>query len=52
MKMLKQYNILTRDCSNKGGFDGKQYMRIAVRNHADNARLIAAFKEIENQQPS
>lgn len=52
LKMLKQYNILTRDCSNKGGFDGKQYMRIAVRNHADNARLIAAFKEIENQQPS
>ena len=51
LKMLKQYNILTRDCSNKGGFDGKQYMRIAVRNHADNARLIAAFKEIENQQP-
>ena len=52
MKMLKQHNILTRDCSTKGGFDGKQYMRIAVRNHADNARLIAAFKEIENQQPS
>ena len=52
LKMLKQYNILTRDCSTKGGFDGKQYMRIAVRNHADNARLIAAFKEIENQQPS
>lgn len=52
LKMLKQHNILTRDCSTKGGFDGKQYMRIAVRNHADNARLIAAFKEIENQQPS
>ena len=49
LKMLKQYNILTRDCSTKGGFDGKQYMRIAVRSHADNARLIAAYKEIENE---
>ena len=49
LKILKQYNILTRDCSTKGGFDGKQYMRIAVRSHADNARLIAAYKEIENE---
>ncbi|MBR5653132.1 MAG: aminotransferase class I/II-fold pyridoxal phosphate-dependent enzyme [Prevotella sp.] len=44
--MLKRHNILMRDCSDKTGFDGRQYMRIAVRNHADNARLIAALKEI------
>lgn len=44
LTMLKKYNILTRDCSDKVGFDGKQYMRIAVRSHEDNARLIAAFK--------
>jgi histidinol-phosphate/aromatic aminotransferase/cobyric acid decarboxylase-like protein len=47
LTMLKRYNILVRDCSDKQGFDGKQYMRIAVRNHEDNARLIAAFKDLE-----
>lgn len=47
LAMLKKYNILTRDCSDKKGFDGKQYMRIAVRNHEDNARLLKAFKELD-----
>ena len=42
--MLKHHNILTRDCSNKLGLDGKQYMRIAVRNHEDNTRLIEGLK--------
>lgn len=47
LSMLKRFNILTRDCSDKKGFDGKkQYMRIAVRSHEDNARLIAAFKQM------
>lgn len=46
--MLKKYNILTRDCSSKAGFDGKRhYMRIAVRSHEDNTKLINAFKELE-----
>lgn len=45
--MLKKYNILLRDCSDKQGFDGKQYMRIAVRSHQDNAKLITAFKELD-----
>lgn len=47
LTMLKKYNILTRDCSDKKGFDGKQYMRIAVRSHEDNARLLNAFKELD-----
>lgn len=42
--MLKHHNILTRDCSNKPGLDGKQYMRIAVRNHEDNTKLIEGLK--------
>ena len=49
LTMLKKYNILVRDCSNKLGFDGKQYMRIAVRSHEDNSKLIIAFKELEKQ---
>ena len=47
LKMLKQFGILMRDCSGKGGFDGKQYMRIAVRDHKDNAKLIESWKELE-----
>ena len=43
--MLKQHNILTRDCSLKPGLDPrKQYMRIAVRDHEDNTRLIEGLK--------
>ena len=42
---LRQHNILTRDCSLKPGLDpNKQYMRIAVRNHGDNNRLVEALK--------
>ena len=45
--MLRQHNILTRDCSGKPGLDpNKQYMRIAVRNHEDNSRLVAGLKAL------
>ena len=47
LKMLKEFNILMRDCSEKGGFDGKQYMRIAVRDHRDNTKLIESLKQLE-----
>ena len=46
--MLRHHNILTRDCSLKPGLDpNKQYMRIAVRNHEDNTRLLEALKEFK-----
>jgi histidinol-phosphate/aromatic aminotransferase/cobyric acid decarboxylase-like protein/CTP:phosphocholine cytidylyltransferase-like protein len=45
--MLKQHNILTRDCSLKPGLaPKKQYMRIAVRDHEDNTRLVEGLKEL------
>ena len=47
LTMLKKYNILVRDCSDKQGFDGKQYMRIAVRSHEDNTKFIQAFRELD-----
>ena len=47
LRMLKDFNILMRDCSGKGGFDGKQYMRIAVRDRNDNNKLIDALKKLE-----
>lgn len=47
IQLLKQHNILTRDCSAKVGLDSrKQYMRIAVRNREDNAKLVAALKAL------
>ena len=46
LAMLEKHNILTRDCSDKKGFDGKQYMRFAVRNHADNQCLIQGLREV------
>ena len=46
--MLRQHNILTRDCSKKPGLDPtKQYMRIAVRNHEDNTRLIEGLRKMK-----
>ena len=45
---LRQHNILTRDCSLKPGLDpNKQYMRIAVRNHEDNTKLVEALKQFK-----
>lgn len=46
IRVLKHYNILTRDCSSKPGLNGRQYMRIAVRDYADNSRLIDALKSL------
>lgn len=50
--ILKRYNILIQDCSHKIGLTGKQYIRIAIRNHEDNQRLLEAFRHLcakENQ---
>jgi len=43
-------NILVKDCSSKNGFDGKSYIRIAVRNRTDNDRIIAALLQIKNKK--
>ena len=46
--MLRQHNILTRDCSLKPGLNpDKQYMRIAIRNHEDNTRLMEGLRKLE-----
>lgn len=45
--MLKYHNILTRDCSNKPGLDNKQYMRISIRNHEDNTRLVEGLRQFK-----
>ena len=50
LSMLKRFNILLRDCTAKVGLDNKQYMRIAVRGHDDNTKLLEALEQIDAEQ--
>ena len=43
LKLLDQYNILIKDCSKKKGFEGRNYIRIAIRDRKDNDLLIKAL---------
>ena len=45
-ELLDKYNILIKDLSNKKGFDGKSYVRIAVKRPEENKKLVEAMKEI------
>lgn len=44
---LLSYNVLIKDCANKTGFNGKNYIRLAVKSETDNSALIRALKELE-----
>lgn len=44
--LLKEYNILASACLAKKGIEPNKYMRIAIRNHGDNAKFIAAMREL------
>ena len=46
LRVLKEHNILLKDCSSKKGFDNRSFIRIAVKNHDDNSRLVDALKNI------
>ncbi|NLJ83117.1 MAG: aminotransferase class I/II-fold pyridoxal phosphate-dependent enzyme [Bacteroidales bacterium] len=43
--MLSQFNILIKNCDTKTG--GKNYIRIAIRNEADNNAIVEAFKKLQ-----
>ncbi len=45
-RLLRQHNILIKDCGTKSAFNGRNYIRIAVRDRADNDFLIRTLKEI------
>lgn len=47
VRLLCEENILIKDCSSKKAFDGRSYIRLAVRNKEDNERLVAALKKME-----
>ncbi len=46
VKALNDYNLLIKDLSTKNYFKGKNFVRIAVKNHTDNQCLLDCFKKI------
>ena len=44
--LLSRHNILIKDCDNKTGLAGKNYIRLAVRSKDDNDALIEALKNL------
>lgn len=44
--LLEQYNIFIKDLSTKRGFENGNYIRLAVRDSADNDALIAALEAV------
>ncbi|KHD09942.1 hypothetical protein PN36_27470 [Candidatus Thiomargarita nelsonii] len=46
-KLLDEKWLLIKDCSDKRGFENNSYLRIAVRNTADNNYLIQCLKDMD-----
>ena len=46
VELLEKHNVLIKDCSPKKVFNGRDYIRIAIRNREDNERLIKALNNI------
>jgi histidinol-phosphate/aromatic aminotransferase/cobyric acid decarboxylase-like protein/choline kinase len=44
--LLTKYNILIKDCNTKHALEGKNYIRLSVRDSVDNDRLVAALMEL------
>lgn len=44
IRLLKDYGILIKDCGTKKAFNGRNYIRLAIRNREDNAKLVKALK--------
>ena len=45
--LLYSSNILIKDCSTKQAFNNGNYIRIAIRNEADNNKLLSRLKELD-----
>ena len=44
VELLAKYDILIKDCSTKATFQGRDFIRLAVRDRKDNHRLVEALK--------
>lgn len=49
LTLLKDYNILISACSAKKGIVPNKYVRLAIRNHKDNKKLIEALNNIQGR---
>lgn len=47
VRLLQEHDILIKDCSTKKGFNGRNFVRLAIRNRTDNERLVKALKEMK-----
>ncbi|HAE41295.1 MAG TPA: aminotransferase, partial [Clostridiales bacterium] len=47
VELFDRYNILIKDLSTKRGIDPKQFIRLAVRDEADNGKLVKALQEMD-----
>lgn len=46
IRLLKDYGILIKDCSTKKAFNGRNYIRLAIRDREDNSKLANALKKL------
>lgn len=50
LKGMKARGILLRDCGNYPGLESGEYLRMAIRSHEENLRLVQAWKEILGEE--
>jgi len=44
--LLTEHNILIKDCDSKTGLEGKNFIRIAIRDENDNNLIVDALKSL------
>lgn len=47
IRLLKENNILIKDCSSKKAFNGRNFIRIAIRDRKDNHRLFLSLQNLD-----
>lgn len=45
--LLSKYGVFIKDCTGKTGFEGKNFVRIAVRDFYDNTYIVSKLKELD-----
>ena len=48
--LMKKYKMLIKDLSKKTGFEGRSFIRIAIKNEEENKAILQALDEIFNQE--
>ena len=48
-QLLARFDIMIKDCNSKTSLKGLNYIRISIRNQADNDQLITALLNLQNE---